>query len=179
MTRLMVHVVVLASLVGSPSIALAQGLGGFFMGYGAPVGPGAPTQVFSFNPVGMVMEFYNAEYEVRLGDALTAGAGASRRGWYLFGEGESPRLNGDAFVRYYPSGSAFNGFALGLKVGGTRLPNERTLPGIGFDVNHSYAWSDHLVMSSGFGMKRLIGRQGPDYGQDVITTLRLNVGVGF
>lgn len=179
MSRLVVSALVLASLVGSPSAALAQGLGGFFMGYGAAAGPGAPTQVLSFNPVGMMMEFYNAEYEVRVSDAVTAGAGASRRGWYLFGEGESPRLNGDAFVRYYPSGSAFNGLALGLKVGGTRLPNERTLPGFGFDVNHSYAWNDHLVMSSGFGMKRLVGRQGPDDGQALITTVRLNVGIGF
>lgn len=177
MTRLRPALLVLA-ILAIPRASASQGILGGIMNPGVSTN-GAPKQVLSFNPVGMVMEFYNAEYEVRVSDTVTAGAGASRRGWYLFGEGESPRLNGDAFVRYYPSGSAFNGFALGLKVGGTRLPNERTLPGIGFDLNHSYAMTDHLVMSSGFGMKRLIGRKGPDYGQDVITTIRLNVGFGF
>lgn len=178
MSRLIVSALVLTALVGTPSVAAAQGLAGFILGNGTTT-TGAPTQVFSVNPVGLVMEFYNAEYELRVSDSVTAGAGASRRGWYLFGEGDSPRLNGDAFVRYYPSGSAFNGFALGLKVGATRLPNEQTAPGIGFDLNHSYALTDHLVMSSGLGMKRLFGRSGPDSGQAVITTLRLNVGVGF
>jgi len=177
MTRFTRPLLVVAMLA-LPSLSAAQGLVGLLVSPGVSTS-GAPNQVLSFNPVGMVMEFYNAEYEVRVGDAFTAGAGASRRGWYLFGEGESPRLNGDAFVRYYPGGSAFNGLAVGLKVGGTRLPNERTLPGIGFDINHSYAMTDHLVMSSGFGMKRLIGRDGPDYGQTVITTVRLNVGIGF
>lgn len=179
MTRLMVSALVLAALVSTPSIAAAQGLAGFFMGYGAATGPGAPTQVFSVNPIGLVTEFYNGEYELRVSESVTAGAGASRRGWYLFGESESPRLNGDVFVRYYPSGSAFNGLALGLKVGATRLPNERTLPGVGFDLNHSYAITDNVVMSSGMGMKRLLGDRGPDFGQEVITTLRINVGFGF
>ncbi len=177
MTRLLPTLLFVA-ILAMPRPSAAQGLLGAIMNPGVATS-GAPNQVFSFNPVGMVMEFYNAEYEVRVSDTVTAGAGASRRGWYLFGEGESPRLNGDAFVRYYPSGSAFNGIALGLKVGGTRLPNERTLPGIGFDINHSYAMTDHLVLSSGLGMKRLIGRQQADYGQDVITTFRLNVGFGF
>jgi hypothetical protein len=172
MTRLLTTLLFVA-ILAMPRPSAAQGLLGAIMNPGVATS-GAPNQVFSFNPVGMVMEFYNAEYEVRVSDAVTR-----RRGWYLFGEGESPRLNGDAFVRYYPSGSAFNGIALGLKVGGTRLPNERTLPGIGFDINHSYAMTDHLVLSSGLGMKRLIGRQQADYGQDVITTFRLNVGFGF
>ncbi|MBL8137692.1 MAG: hypothetical protein JNL48_13790 [Acidobacteria bacterium] len=177
MSRLLRALLVL-TILATPRLSAAQGFLGGIIDPGVATN-GAPNQVLSFNPIGMVMEFYNAEYEVRVGDALTAGAGASRRGWYLFGEGDSPRLNGDAFVRYYPSGSAFNGIALGLKVGGTRLPNERTLPGIGFDINHSYAMTDHLVLSSGLGMKRLIGRRQGDYGQDVITTLRMNVGIGF
>ena len=177
MTRF-THTLLVVAMLAIPSLSPAQGILGGIMNPGVATS-GAPNQVLSFNPFGMAMAFYNAEYEARIGDALTAGAGASRRGWYLFGEGESPRLNGDVFVRYYPSGSAFNGIALGLKVGGTRLPNERTLPGIGFDINHSYAMTDHLVLSSGLGMKRLIGRQQADYGQDVITTLRLNVGFGF
>lgn len=179
MTRHLLTALTCAALMARPSIAAAQGgLAGFILGTGT-ITSGAPTQVISANPFGLVTEFYNAEYEIRVADGLTAGAGASRRGWYLFGEGESPRLNGDAFVRYYPGGRAFNGIALGLKVGATRLPNERTLPGAGFDLNHSYAFTDHVVVSTGLGMKRLLGRDRADYAPAVVATFRLNVGIGF
>ena len=177
MSRLIVTALLLATVAAVPSVAAAQSVD-WIVGNGTTT-TGAPTQVFSFNPIGMVMEFYNGEYELRVSESVTAGAGASRRGWYLFGEGESPRLNGDVFVRYYPSGRAFNGIALGLKVGATRLPNEPTLPGVGFDLNHSYALTDQVVVSTGLGMKRLIGNDRPEYRQTVITTLRLNVGIGF
>lgn len=165
----------LAILTSFAAPAAAQG-GGFF---GAPTTYGEPRQVISANPFGLVMDFYNAEYELKVAEAVTAGVGASRRGWILFGESQrKPRLNSDVFVRYYPFGSAFNGIAVGMKVGATRMPNDGTYPGIGFDVNHSFAFTDHAVLSSGVGMKRLIGRD--TYGgPTTITTLRLNIGIGF
>ena len=158
---------VLALLASLATTAAAQG------------GTGEPTQVLSANPFGLVMDFYNAEYELRVAGAVTAGVGASRRGWILFGESqEKPRLNGDVFVRYYPGGSAFNGVAIGVKVGATRMPHDGTFPGVGFDLNHSYALTDHAVFSSGIGMKRLIG-VGALAGPITITTLRVNIGLGF
>jgi hypothetical protein len=178
MSRLLVFALTLATLIATPPLAAGQGLVGLILGNGT-VTSGAPTQVLSANPFGLATEFYNAEYEIRVADGLTTGAGASRRGWYLFGESESPRLNGDVFVRYYPGGRAFNGIALGLKAGATRLPSERTLPGVGFDLNHSYAFTDHVVMSTGLGMKRLLGRDRAAYDPAVIATFRLNVGLGF
>lgn len=179
MTWLFTPALLLALLAATPSTATAQG--GLARMLLAPASTaGNPTQVFSANPVGLVMDFYNFEYELRVADAVTAGGGASHRGWYLFGEAEKPRLNGDVFVRYYPGGRAFNGLALGLKVGATRLPRDGTLPGLGFDVNHSYAVSDHVVVSTGLGMKRLFGREPRPYaGAPVVTTLRFNVGIGF
>ncbi len=164
---------VLALLASFATTAAAQGGGPYPSG-----GTGEPTQVLSANPFGLVTDFYNAEYELKVAEAITAGVGASRRGWILFGESQkTPRLNSDLFVRYYPSGNAFNGIAVGVKVGATRLPNDGTFPGIGFDLNHSYAFTDHAVVSTGIGMKRLIGRD--TYGPTTITTLRVNVGLGF
>lgn len=165
----------LAILTTFAAPVAAQG-GGYF---GAPTTNGEPRQVISANPFGLVMDFYNAEYELKVAEAVTAGVGASRRGWILFGESqERPRLNGDVFVRYYLFGSAFNGVAIGMKLGATRMPHDGTYPGIGFDVNHSFAFTDHAVLSSGVGMKRLIGRD--TYGgPTTITTLRLNIGIGF
>lgn len=167
---------VLAFLASFATPAAAQGGSGFF----SPGSTyGEPTQVLSANPFGLVMDFYNAEYELKVAEAVTAGVGASRRGWILFGESqEKPRLNSDVFVRYYPGGNAFNGVAIGVKVGATRMPHDGTFPGIGFDLNHSYALTDHAVISSGIGMKRLIGRD-TYAGPTTITTLRLNIGLGF
>ena len=167
---------VLAFLASFVTPAAAQGGSGFF----SPGSTyGEPTQVLSANPFGLVMDFYNAEYELKVAEAVTAGVGASRRGWILFGESqEKPRLNSDVFVRYYPGGNAFNGVAIGVKVGATRMPRDGTFPGIGFDLNHSYVLTDHAVISSGIGMKRLIGRD-TYAGPTTITTLRLNIGLGF
>ena len=177
MTRSLVPtLLVLAVLTSFATPAAAQGGGGFF---GPGTTYGEPTQVLSANPFGLVMDFYNAEYELKVAEAVTAGVGASRRGWIVFGESqEKPRLNSDLFVRYYPGGNAFNGLAIGVKVGATRMPRDGTFPGIGFDLNHSYAITDHAVLSSGIGMKRLIGRD-TYAGLTTITTLRLNIGLGF
>jgi hypothetical protein len=81
-------------------------------------------------------------------------------------------------VRYYVWGRAFNGLAIGVKAGATRIPDEGTYAGVGWDLNHSYAYSDHAVASVGIGMKRLLGRESL-FGASIVTTLRLNVGIGF
>lgn len=176
MTRLRFPaLVMLAILMSSAPPARAQG--GFF---GPGVTTGEPSQVFSTNPFGLVMDFLNAEYEVKVAESFTAGAGASRRAWVLFGESQdTPRLNGDVFLRYYPGGHAFNGFAIGVKAGATRMPRDGTFPGVGFDLNHSYALTDHVVVSSGIGMKRLVGHERQFGGPATITTLRVNLGIGF
>lgn len=176
MTRSLLPTLFALAILSSFAAPVAAQGGGYF---GAPTTNGEPRQVISANPFGLVMDFYNAEYELKVADAVTAGVGASRRGWILFGESqERPRLNSDVFVRYYPFGSAFNGVAIGMKVGATRMPHDGTYPGVGFDLNHSFAFTDHAVVSSGVGMKRLIGRE--TYGgPTTITTLRLNIGIGF
>lgn len=141
-------------------------------------GAGAPTQVFSANPVGLMVEFYNFEYELKVSDNVTAGAGASRLGWRPFGGTSEPYVNSDVFVRYYAGGRAFNGFTIGLKGGPTKLPGDGTYWGIGFDVNHSTALTDHFVVSTGFGLKRLF-RPAAE-GSFLVPTWRIiNVGVGF
>lgn len=177
MTRSLSPVLLVLTLLATAVAAPARAQGGFIT---PPPTDGAPRQVISTNPFGLVMDFYNAEYERRVGDALTAGAGASRRGWILFGESQrEPRLNADLFVRYYVWGHAFNGLAVGVKAGATRLPHDGTFPGLGFDLNHSYAVTDHAVVSTGIGVKRLIGHEVAYGGPTTITTLRINVGIGF
>lgn len=167
-----------------PSPAAAQywpaGLGAGLLGQltSRPVTDGHPNQVFSSNPVGLMVEFYNFEYEVRLSDSLTGGAGASRLGWRPFSAPVEPYINSDVFVRYYPSGSAFNGLAIGFKAGPTKLSEEGTFWGVGLDLNQSAAINDHVVFSTGVGVKRLF-RHLQD-GTFLVPTFRIiQVGIGF
>lgn len=141
-----------------------------------PTSGAMPNQVFSSNPIGLALDFYNFDYELRTSDSVTVGAGASRYGERFDTWSAKPYMNGDIFVRYYPGGRAFNGLALGLKAGLTRLRGGDRYAGLGFDINQTATLNEHLAMSAGFGLKRL-ARDTP--GTQVIPTLRFNVGVGF
>ncbi|MGE0123672.1 MAG: DUF3575 domain-containing protein [Vicinamibacterales bacterium] len=147
----------------------------------SPVAPDEmPGQVLSGNPIGYLVDLFNAEYEVRASPHVTFGAGASRLAWQSDGFDRSRAyVNGDAFVRYYPAGEAFNGFALGAKAGYTRLPGDGGHVGVGIDINHSMMLNRHFYMGTGLGLKRLL-RTGPSLlTVRYIPTFRFNVGVGF
>ena len=72
--------------------------------------------VISANPFGLMLDFFNAEFERAVSDSATAGVGGS-----FFSNSGDDYVNVDAFYRYYPSGKPLDGFAFGLKAGITRL----------------------------------------------------------
>jgi hypothetical protein len=159
---------------------------------GAP--PPMPSQVLSANPYGLMLELFNSEYEIRASDSITFGAGASTATVTTYDysaprtgdpynwtptEREERYVNGDGFVRYYPGGRAFNGFSFGLKAGFTRIPNQGSYFGLGFDANRSLMLNDHMYLGVGGGLKRLLGADKDAFDLTFIPTLRLNVGIGF
>lgn len=176
MTRLMVAA--LFALLLSSLDAQAQ----TWLGHGQQTSPvpadEMPRQVISSGPIGLLIELVNAEYELRASDHLTVGVGASRLAFGSDYTRENPYLNSDVFVRYYPSGSAFNGVNYGVKVGYTHLPHDGSYLGVGFDANHSVMLNRHFYASSGIGLKRLL-RSTDGFALHYIPTLRLNIGVGF
>lgn len=132
-------------------------------------------QVVSANPFGIMLEFYNAEYEHVAGESFTVGVGGS-----YFTPGNSTYLNIDGFWRFYPEEvpEPFNGWAFGLKAGLTNV-DDRTYLGAGFDVNYSrlLGKDNNFYVSAGLGLKRLLGR---DNGVRFIPTIRLiNIGYAF
>ena len=142
-------------------------------------------QAISANPFGLMLDFFNAEFERAVSDSATAGAGGS----FLSRNGDD-YVNADAFYRYYPSGKPLEGFAFGLKAGITRLDaactftcrdsGRRSFVGIGVDTNYSWLLgrNDNFYVGAGFGLKRLFGRQ--DGYLKFIPTIRLiNVGIAF
>lgn len=143
----------------------------------APPALSSPSQVISSNAFGLVIDLVNGEYERRVDRAVTVGVGASRG--HASAQTGRAYLNGDVFVRYYPGGRVFEGRSFGLKAGMTHLPwRGRTCFGIGVDANQTWMLGPHFALSTGFGLKRLVGMDAME-GPRVIPTLRINVGVGF
>lgn len=134
----------------------------------------SPVTVISANPFGLLLEFFNAEFEREVSGSLSAGVGGS-----TVVLDEQDYRNVDAFVRFYPSGIPLRGWALGAKLGITQIPGSGTYPGLGFDVNWSTlaGANDRLYIGLGFGLKRLLGTDDAFLTPEIVPTLRIiNVG---
>ncbi len=88
-------------------------------------------------------------------------------------------INGDAYLRYYPSGTALNGLAFGVKLGLTQVPDQGWFFGYGIDVNKSQMLARHFYFGYGVGLKRLVGTDRQAFDMEYVPTVRLNLGVGF
>jgi hypothetical protein len=137
-------------------------------------------QVISANPFGLLLEFFNAEYERIITESTTVGFGGS-----TISDDDDRYINADVFWRFYPTGVPLDGWAFGAKVGLTRVPGSGTYFGYGFDTNRSWLLgrNNNFYVGIGFGLKRLIGTpaEGEDsFGWNYVPTLRLvNVGIAF
>lgn len=70
----------------------------------------AVKSVVSANPIGLLFDFFNAEYERAMSTTSTVGIGGSTISSTNDYTDESERsANLDVFYRYYPSGSPFAG----------------------------------------------------------------------
>jgi hypothetical protein len=134
-----------------------------------------PRRVVSANPFGLLFGLFNAEYERKVTDSLSAGAGGS-----FVEDDDDDYVNADLFVRYYPSGRPLEGWAFGAKAGLTSV-DAATYVGVGVDVNWSRLMGKHdqFYVGVGFGLKRLFGTGDSDV-LSLVPTIRLvNIGVAF
>src|SRR5690606_38850798 len=107
-TRALV-VLALAGVLGS---AAPAGLHGQQAGH---------QQVISANPFGLLLEFFNAEYERIVSESATAGVGGS-----TFSADDDRYVNADVFWRFYPGGEPLDGWAFGAKAGITSVADQGT-----------------------------------------------------
>ncbi len=146
-----------------------------------PTGGAVRRTVISANPFGLLLDLFNAELEIATTPSVTVGAGGS-----TFSRSDDRYVNADVFARYYPSGQAFDGWNLGVKLGVTSISPEDdavkggTHFGYGFDVNHTWmvGADDRLAISAGFGLKRIVGAPS-DFAQYIPTVRVINVGWRF
>ena len=136
---------------------------------------GTPTQAISVNPFGILIEWFNVEYERVVAESYTVGVGGS-----TFKADGDRYSNLDAFWRFYPQTepSPFQGWSFGLRAGVTGL-DDKTYFGAGFDVNRSWLLgkNENFYVGAGFGLKRLWGH---DDGIKIVPTVRIvNIGIAF
>jgi hypothetical protein len=175
---------VLAVLIALPSLADAQSLPSLVPDQTSHAGG---AQQISANPVGLLFDLFNFDYERRATDSVSIGVGGSTSttevyeydGFYNESSHRERYLNGDVYVRFYPSGTALNGLAFGVKIGLTQVPDQGSYFGYGFDVNKSRIFRNHFYFGYGAGLKRLVGVDKGNFDLEYIPTLRLNVGFGF
>jgi hypothetical protein len=138
---------------------------------------GLPQNAVSANPFGLLIEWFNAEYERVVSPTATAGFGGS-----FFSDEGDDYLNMDVFFRLYPQGAPMDGWAFGGKLGLTNVEGG-TYAGFGFDVNRSWLLGvqNNFYVGIGFGLKRLVGvGDDPDFEMQFIPTIRIvNVGYAF
>ena len=136
-----------------------------------------PQQVISANPFGLLIGLFNAEYERRVSESATAGLGGSS-----YSNSDDDYVNADLFYRYYPSGKPFEGWAFGVKAGVTKVTDQGTFFGFGFDTNWSWLLGkkDNFYVGAGFGLKRLYGTSDSTFDLKFIPTIRIiNIGFAF
>jgi hypothetical protein len=149
--------------------------------------------VISANPFGLLLEFFNAEYERVVGESSTVGIGGS---YFNSDESDDPTVddvdvtysNVDVFYRFYPSARPLDGWAFGAKVGLTKVNDEsissedKTFFGYGFDVNRSWliGKKNNFYVGVGFGLKKLVGASDESFDLEYIPTFRIiNIGFAF
>jgi hypothetical protein len=136
-----------------------------------------PTEfrnVISANPLGLLLDLFNAEYERVRTSTTTMGIGGST---FLREDAGADRryYNLDVFYRFYPSSTPYEGWNFGVKVGITSVAGTvetflgeewyradgGTFFGYGFDVNRSWLLGPrkNFYVGSGFGLKKLVGAE--------------------
>jgi hypothetical protein len=136
-------------------------------------------QMVSANPFGLMLRWWNVEFERKFTPSSTWGASTS----FLTLEGlDYASVN--ALYRYYPQGAALSGFFLGGRAGLFYVPNESnsgTAFGLGFELGYTWVLGArrNVGLSLGAGLTRIIAGDIMD-GPSVLPTIRLlNVGIAF
>jgi hypothetical protein len=141
-------------------------------------------QILSANPLGVVIKWFNVEYERKLGAATTFGASASHLG-------ELDLSNAALLLRWYPQQSPLEGFYLGARAGAFSFKTftydsrsyreeNRVLPGAGVELGYNWLLGPkrNVSVGTGFGLTRIA--VGDSYSvPSVLPGFRLNVGIAF
>jgi hypothetical protein len=160
-----------------------------------------PSQTLSLNPFGLLLEWYNVEFERKISPGVTIGASAASL--------RDEFWNVDLLARFYPQGEALSGFYLGARGGVVGLeftkyqyqppppgiPPGRgapvypiatretsVIPALGLEVGYNWllGTKKNVAIGLGFGLSRLLDDGDGEYYLPVVPHWRVvNVGIAF
>ena len=136
-------------------------------------------QIISANPFGLVLGWWNVEFERKITPSSTWGMSGS----FLGVDGvDFASVNG--LWRYYPQGAALTGVYLGARAGvyhGSDAGESHAVFGAGFEVGYTWLLGArrNVGLSLGVGLTRLFGGGEEDWPGVLPNVRLLNVGIAF
>ena len=161
-----------------------------------------PHQTFSLNPFGLMLEWYNLEFERKVSPGVSIGAAAAGH--------DEGFWNADLLARFYPQGEALTGFYVGVRGGVVGLEvtqyhypsppagapqgrglyisptvtrETRVVPAFGTEVGYNWLLGSkkNVAIGLGFGLSRLLDDgDDADYYLPFVPHVRIvNVGIAF
>lgn len=195
MTRRFYSAALLALFLGSSRLAAQQPSTGFEK----PVTPmvrwnekDVPLRenLLSVNPLGVVFEYFSAEFE----HSTTRATSLAVSGSYM-SPFDITYTSFDVIGRYYPAEQGLRGFAIGPTVGYTQVKDKNTFAcwdvctpattthatTVGVQIDYSWILgpSQHFGIELGLGAKRLFYSGSSGGGSEALPTGRVSVGYSF
>jgi hypothetical protein len=162
-----------AAIAVSANLASAQTVEGTRVGM-------PRVNLVSANPIGLLFEWYNGEFEHAFSSTVSLAASASR---FDFEDANYTAIDGIA--RYYPSGKALRGFSFGVSAGFVNVDDD--CDGCSDDgssatigVRGDYVWilgrDQRFAVAAGIGAKRLLN---DNLGTEGLPVGRLSIGYAW
>ena len=142
------------------------------------------TNLVSANPIGILFEWYNGEYERALSSIVSLAGAAS-----AYDLDDTDYQSVDGIIRYYPSGKALRGFSIGASVGYINLDEdfddcfgcvEEDGSSATLGVRADYVWilgrDQRFAAAAGIGAKRLLS---DNLGTEGVPIGRLSIGYAW
>ena len=153
---------------------------------------GGPSNVLSIQPLNAVtLTMYSAEYERKTGGAVSVGVGGTY--WDVGEDEDLTYASGDLKLRYYPQGTALQGFSFGGSVGFSSVSatnvfdgTEESVSGASIGILIEYQWlmgvKRNFALALGLGAKAVMVDEDEISSDDFIArypTARISVGFAF
>lgn len=138
------------------------------------------VNLVSANPIGLLFEWYNGEYEHALSPTISLAVSGSR-----FDFDNANYVAIDGIARYYPAGKALRGFSFGISAGFVNVDDDcDTCNDDGSSatvgVRGDYVWilgrDQRFSVAAGIGAKRLLN---DNLGTEGLPVGRLSIGYAW
>lgn len=150
-----------------------------------------PSNVISIQPLNAVLlTMFSAEYERKTGGAVSAGVGGTY--FQVDDADDLTYTSGDLKLRFYPQGTALQGFSFGGSVGFSSISatafdgTDESVSGPSFGILIEYQWlmgtKRNFALALGLGAKAVMVNEDEITSDDFIArypTARVSVGYAF